>query len=141
LIFVLIYKLVKIFLWNMPVHEIRTLVTLLTIYRLITESKASCRTTNAPCVRRCIQKFPYWPPGARTANGTALYHRVQFYRYFVSQLSEFCRYNPLCYFSTSVYCCLYRYDSVRKLLDTPSYVSRNSSVGIATRLRARRSGF
>jgi hypothetical protein len=25
-------------------------------------------------VRGCIQKFPYWPPGARTANGTALYH-------------------------------------------------------------------
>jgi Rps23 Pro-64 3,4-dihydroxylase Tpa1-like proline 4-hydroxylase len=23
-------------------------------------------------VRRCIQKFPNWPPGARTANGTAL---------------------------------------------------------------------
>jgi hypothetical protein len=25
-------------------------------------------------VRECIQKFPYWPPGARTANGTALCH-------------------------------------------------------------------
>jgi len=25
-------------------------------------------------VRECIQKFPDWPPGARTANGTALYH-------------------------------------------------------------------
>jgi hypothetical protein len=23
-------------------------------------------------VRGCIQKFPDWPPGARTANGTAL---------------------------------------------------------------------
>jgi hypothetical protein len=23
-------------------------------------------------IRRCIQKFPDWPPGARTANGTAL---------------------------------------------------------------------
>jgi hypothetical protein len=22
----------------------------------------------------CIQKFPDWPPGARTANGTILYH-------------------------------------------------------------------
>jgi aminoglycoside N3'-acetyltransferase len=25
-------------------------------------------------VRGCIQKFPDWPPGARTANGTALCH-------------------------------------------------------------------
>jgi len=25
-------------------------------------------------VRGCIQKFPDWPPGARTANGTALFH-------------------------------------------------------------------
>jgi hypothetical protein len=25
-------------------------------------------------LRRCIQKFPEWPPGARTANGTALCH-------------------------------------------------------------------
>jgi len=25
-------------------------------------------------VRGCIQKFPNWPPGARTANGTALCH-------------------------------------------------------------------
>jgi hypothetical protein len=25
-------------------------------------------------IRGCIQKFPNWPPGARTANGTALCH-------------------------------------------------------------------
>jgi hypothetical protein len=25
-------------------------------------------------IRRCIQKFPDWPPGARTAIGTALCH-------------------------------------------------------------------
>jgi len=25
-------------------------------------------------IRGCIQKFPDWPPGARTANGTILYH-------------------------------------------------------------------
>jgi len=30
---------------------------------------------------------------------------VQLYCYFVSQSSEFCRHNPLCCFSTSVYCC------------------------------------
>jgi hypothetical protein len=29
---------------------------------------------------------------------------VQLYRYFVSQSIEFCRHNPLCCFSTSVYC-------------------------------------
>jgi hypothetical protein len=62
------------------------------------------------CVLRgCIQKF-YLPPGARTATGTTLCHYVQLHRYFVSQSSEFCRYNPLCCFSTSVYCyCLFRY--------------------------------
>jgi hypothetical protein len=55
------------------------------------------------CIRGCIQKFPDWPPGARTANGTALCHQMQLSRYFVSQSSEFCRHNPLCCFSTSVY--------------------------------------
>jgi len=24
--------------------------------------------------KSCVQKFPDWPPGARTANGTALRH-------------------------------------------------------------------
>jgi hypothetical protein len=75
-------------------------------------------------IRRCIQKFPDWSPGARTANGTALCHWVQLYRYFVIQSRDSCRQNPLLCFSTSVnYCCcscLFRYDSVRKLLDTPS---------------------
>jgi hypothetical protein len=28
-------------------------------------------------IRGCIQKFPDWPPGARTANDTALCHYVQ----------------------------------------------------------------
>jgi hypothetical protein len=27
-------------------------------------------------IRGCIKKFPDWPPGARTANGTALCHYV-----------------------------------------------------------------
>jgi len=74
-------------------------------------------------IRRYIQKFPDWPPGARTANGIALCHWVQLYHYFVSQSSEFCHHNHLCCFSTiipkvSVYSVI---DSVRKLLDTPSY--------------------
>jgi hypothetical protein len=47
---------------------------------------------------------------------------VQLCRYFVSRSSEFFRHNPFCCFSTSVsFCCLFRYDSVRKLLDTSSY--------------------
>jgi hypothetical protein len=64
------------------------------------------------CVLRgCIQKFPDWPRGARTANGTALCHQVKLYRYFVSQSSEICRHNPLYCFLTSVYCCkhIFRY--------------------------------
>jgi hypothetical protein len=62
-------------------------------------------------VRGCIQKFPDWPPGARTANGKALCHYVQLYRCFVSQSSEFCRHDSLCFFSTSVCCCtrIFRY--------------------------------
>jgi hypothetical protein len=74
-------------------------------------------------IRGFIQNFPDWPPGARTANGTALCHYVQLYRYIVSQSSEFCSHNTLCCFSVSVYCCCYFViDSFRKLLDTPSYV-------------------
>jgi len=75
-------------------------------------------------IRGYTQKFPDWLPGARTATGTTLCHYVQLHRYFVSQSSEYWRHNPSCYFSTSVRCCcLLHYDSVRKLLDTPSYIS------------------
>jgi hypothetical protein len=59
----------------------------------------------------CIQKIPDWPPGAKTANGKALCHyatRCSCIAIFVSQSSEFCRYNPLSCFSTSV-CCLFLY--------------------------------
>jgi hypothetical protein len=67
-------------------------------------------------IRGCIQKFPDCPPGARTANGAALCHYLQLYRYFVVQSSEFCRHNPSCCFSTSVCCCehisLYRLSPV-----------------------------
>jgi hypothetical protein len=52
-------------------------------------------------LRRFNQKFPDWPPGAKTSNGRALCHWMQLLRYFVSQPSEFYRYNPLCYFLTS----------------------------------------
>jgi hypothetical protein len=57
----------------------------------------------------CNQKFPGWPPGARTANGTALCHWMQLYRYFMSQSNEFCLYNTSCCFSTGVCCCWFRY--------------------------------
>jgi hypothetical protein len=74
--------------------------------------------------RGCVQKFPDWPPGARTANGIALCQYVQLHRYFVSQSNEFCRRNPLCCFSTSVVVVVVDFviDSVRKLLDTPLHV-------------------
>jgi hypothetical protein len=53
----------------------------------------------------------------------------------VSLFCEFCRHNPLCCFSrvfivVSVYFVI---DSVRKLLDTPSYVHSGSIVEIVTR--------
>jgi len=63
---------------------------------------------HTPFIGVCYQKFPDWPPGARTANDTALCHKMQFYLYFVSHSSEFCRHNPSCCFSTSV-CCLFRF--------------------------------
>jgi hypothetical protein len=48
---------------------------------------------------------------------------MQLYRYFVRQSSEFCRYNYLCCFSTSVIVISVYFiiDSARELLDTPSY--------------------
>jgi hypothetical protein len=45
--------------------------------------------TKQQCVRGCIQKFPDWPPGARTANGTALCQEVQLYRYLWISLVSF----------------------------------------------------
>jgi hypothetical protein len=49
----------------------------------------NCRVAADLNIRRRIQKFPDWPPGKRTANGTALCHY----------------HNPFCSFSKSVYCC------------------------------------
>jgi hypothetical protein len=99
----------------------------MTVEHLRTLTKRRCDIHNKNELQECIQKFPDWPPGARTANGTALCHKVQLYRYFVSQSSEFWRHDPLCCFPTSVYCCRRIYfiiDTVRKLLDTPSYTGK-----------------
>jgi hypothetical protein len=75
------------------------------------EKRYSASCFRLATLRECIQKFPDWPPGASTANGTVFCHQVQFYRYFVSLPSEFCHHNPLCCFSTSVYFCksIFRY--------------------------------
>jgi hypothetical protein len=52
-------------------------------------------------IRGCIQKFPEWLPGARTANGTALCSCIAIL--WVSLVS-FVAKNPLYCFSTNVYC-------------------------------------
>jgi hypothetical protein len=78
-------------------------------------------------VRGRIKKFPDWPSVARTANGTALCHWMQLYRYFVSQSSEFCHRSPLCCFSTSNTKgkSIFRYRLSPETLDIPSYISQN----------------
>jgi hypothetical protein len=95
-------------------------------------------------IRGCIQKFSDWPPGARTANGTVLCHYVQLHRYFMSQYSEFCSYNPLRCFSTSVFRCkrIFRY---RLSPETFGYtlvqLNHGSWVSTVTRLQAGRQSF
>jgi hypothetical protein len=66
-----------------------------------TITRARARARVYMHIRGCNQKFSDWPPGARTASGTALCHLVQLYHYFVSQSSEFCCHNPLYCFSMS----------------------------------------
>jgi hypothetical protein len=56
---------------------------------------------------------------------------VQLYRYFVSQSNEFCRHKTLCAASQQVLIVVSVYfviDSVRKLLDTPSYLVQTRRV-------------
>jgi len=57
------------------------------------------RITMITFIRGCIEKFPDWPPGARTANGSPLPPGTV-YRYFASQSGEFCHHNPSRCFST-----------------------------------------
>jgi hypothetical protein len=97
------------------------------VKRIMWTMNACVRTYIHTHIRGCIQKFPDWLPGARTANGTALCHRVQLYRYFMSQSSEFCRHNPLCCFSTSVYCCKHIF-SYRLSSETFGYILVRPSI-------------
>jgi hypothetical protein len=62
-------------------------------------------------------------PHAKLEHSVLVDENLQCYRYFVGQSSEFCRHNPLCCFSTGVYCSkrIFRYDSIRILLDRSSY--------------------
>jgi hypothetical protein len=75
-------------------------------------------------VRGCIQKFPDWPPGARTANGIQLSatRRIYISILCVSLVSFMAI--TLCVASQRVFAfvsvCFVR-DSIRKLLGTPSY--------------------
>jgi hypothetical protein len=91
-------------------------------------------------LRGCIQKFPDWPPGARTANGTALCHYLQFYRYIVSPVSFAAI--TLCVASQRVFIVAVYFviDSVRKSLDTPSYVSIWLAQRSAADLRSENTG-
>jgi hypothetical protein len=79
-------------------------------------------------IRGCIQKFPYWPPGARTANGTGLCHRRSCIAILWVSLVSFIAI-ILCVVSQRLILRVNLYfviDSVRKLLDTPSYLRLDS---------------
>jgi hypothetical protein len=74
-------------------------------------------------IRECIQKFPDWAPGARTANGIALLNYVSCIAILWVSLASFPAIT-ICVASQRVLIFVSLYfviDSVRKLLDTPSY--------------------
>jgi hypothetical protein len=80
--------------------------------------------TTTQHVRGCIQKFPDWPPGERTANGTALCHCVQLRVNLVSSATiTLCVASQPVFIVVSVYFVI---DLVRKRLDTPSYCARQA---------------
>jgi hypothetical protein len=74
-------------------------------------------------IRGCIQKFPDWPPGARTGNGIALSTRCSCIVTLCVSLVSFasitlCATSQLVFTVAAIYFVI---DSVRALLDTPSY--------------------
>jgi hypothetical protein len=71
----------------------------------------------------CIQKFPDWPPGARTANDTALCSKYSCIAILWVSLVSFAAI-ILCVASQRVFIFVVYFviDSVRKLLDTPSWL-------------------
>jgi hypothetical protein len=79
---------------------------------------------NIIITRGCIHKFPDWPPGARTANGTALCTRQSCIAILWVSLVSFATIT-LCVASQPGFIVLSIYfviHSLRKLLDTPSYL-------------------
>jgi hypothetical protein len=71
-------------------------------------------------VRGCIQKFPDWQSGSRTANDTTLCTRCSCIAILWVSLVSFAA-TALCVASQRVFIVVYFIiDSVRKLLDTPS---------------------
>jgi len=97
-----------------PIHILTPYFSKIIFYNILLSISRFCYRSFI-CISHiwgCIHKFPYWPPGARTANDTALCHWVQSYRYFTSQSNEFCHQNSLRCFETSIHyccCCSFRY--------------------------------
>jgi hypothetical protein len=95
-------------------------------------------------IRGYIQKFPDWPPAARTANGKLFATRCSCIAILWVSLVSFAT-MTLCVASQLVFIVVVVYfviDSVRKLLDRPSYIALISEVSGAYRHSWRRlSGF
>jgi hypothetical protein len=86
-------------------------------------------------VRGCIHKFPDWPPGARTANGTAPATRCSCIAILWVGVVSFAAIT-LCVASQQVFIVVYFViDSVRKLLDTLSYLQRGTKMSNGTHSR------
>jgi hypothetical protein len=71
-----------------------------------------------PKLRGCIHKFSDWSPGARSAKWYSSLQLGAAACYFVSQSCEFCVASQRVFITVVVYFVI---DSVRKLLDTPTY--------------------
>jgi hypothetical protein len=52
----------------------QNIIIMVIISRRMSRAEHVATTETTKCLRGCIQKFPDWPPGARTANNTAPYH-------------------------------------------------------------------